>query len=666
MVDIAPAAVADKKNNKKKFSPKFDDEKQAKKLKKTKRPMGDGEDSTSPNKKAKFDTKAEKKPKSDKKPKTDASDDKKSKKPFKKDGGDKPFKKDGKKPFKKDADGKKSFDKDGKKKFNKNKENKPFVKLNKKETREKQKKDKDTRRKFKQEDVFDIGVKAKAIWEEVRKEETPDQKKDKLINDLHALVAGNIKKIIYAHDTVRVVECLMALGDQVIRDKLFVELKDDILPMTKSKYAHFFVQKMLRYGSKEQKAQILKVMEGHVAKLMKNKTAGYVIETIYNDVASAPQRNAMLQEFLDQGFIHFKEPELRTVPEILEKYPNRRSDCVQNLRRNIEVLIRKGAFNHSLTHTIIYNYMLVAEPKDRSEIIEQLREALVHMAHSREGAYVALMCIWHGTAKDRKAIIKSFKTFMMKTAQEEYGHLVLMGMFDSVDDTKIVGKAVIGELAENLEEMFHNKYCVRVLKYLFGRRDPKYMYKDQLELLEKGDGNEHSKKEAGVRHKELLEVAAPPVLEYIQKCLPSTLYNASLSITLTCVINNSPPSKQLSDVFKVIAKEAVKPFDKGDDAPNIIETGCSQLLLKKLIIKDKERDLAGEETFSSHLVNSLSEVSVESWLSCNRGCFVFVFLLETGIKAIKDGVTKSVKPYSKTVKASDTSGGKQLATLLSS
>ena len=52
------------------------------------------------------------------------------------------------------------------------------------------------------------------------------------------------------------------------------------------------------------------------------------------------------------------------------------------------------------------------------------------------------------------------------------------------------------------------------------------MYKDQLELLEKGDGNEHSKKEAGVRHKELLEVAAPPVLEYIHKV------NISLSLSL--------------------------------------------------------------------------------------------------------------------------------------
>ena len=35
------------------------------------------------------------------------------------------------------------------------------------ETREKQKKDKDGRRKFKQEDAFDIGVKAKTLWEEV-------------------------------------------------------------------------------------------------------------------------------------------------------------------------------------------------------------------------------------------------------------------------------------------------------------------------------------------------------------------------------------------------------------------------------------------------------------------------------------------------------------------
>ena len=39
---------------------------------------------------------------------------------------------------------------------------------------------------------------------------------------------------------------------------------------------------------------------------MKNKTAGHVVETVYNDIASGPQRVSMLQEFLDNEFMHFK------------------------------------------------------------------------------------------------------------------------------------------------------------------------------------------------------------------------------------------------------------------------------------------------------------------------------------------------------------------------
>ena len=39
--------------------------------------------------------------------------------------------------------------------------------------------------------------------------------------------------------------------------------------------------------------------------------------------------------------------------------------------------------------------------------------------------------IWHGSAKDRKAIIKSFKTFMVKTAKEEHGHMALLAMLVS-------------------------------------------------------------------------------------------------------------------------------------------------------------------------------------------------------------------------------------------
>lgn len=44
-------------------------------------------------------------------------------------------------------------------------------------------------------------------------------------------------------------------------------------------------------------------------KLMKNKTAGYVVELAYNDFSSALQRNAMLQEFLGPEYRLFKVAE---------------------------------------------------------------------------------------------------------------------------------------------------------------------------------------------------------------------------------------------------------------------------------------------------------------------------------------------------------------------
>ena len=38
-----------------------------------------------------------------------------------------------------------------------------------------------------------------------------------LLKELHDLVKGKVKLIVYAHDTSRVIECLASLGDQAIR-----------------------------------------------------------------------------------------------------------------------------------------------------------------------------------------------------------------------------------------------------------------------------------------------------------------------------------------------------------------------------------------------------------------------------------------------------------------
>jgi len=45
--------------------------------------------------------------------------------------------------------------------------------------------------------------------------------------------------------------------------------------------------------------------------------------------------------------------------------------------------------------------------------------------------------------QDRKVILKSMKSLVVKIATEEFGHLVLLAAFDVVDDTKFVQKVIL-------------------------------------------------------------------------------------------------------------------------------------------------------------------------------------------------------------------------------
>ena len=52
---------------------------------------------------------------------------------------------------------------------------------------------------------------------------------------------------------------MVALGEESIRDALYEEMKDELITMAKSKYASFFVQKLVKYGTKVQRDAVFKV-----------------------------------------------------------------------------------------------------------------------------------------------------------------------------------------------------------------------------------------------------------------------------------------------------------------------------------------------------------------------------------------------------------------------
>lgn len=77
---------------------------------------------------------------------------------------------------------------------------------------------------------------------------TSESERKKLATEILGIVQGKVKELIFAHDACRIVECMITNGGIDVRNALFEELMPEIISMTKSKYARFFVIKMLKHG----------------------------------------------------------------------------------------------------------------------------------------------------------------------------------------------------------------------------------------------------------------------------------------------------------------------------------------------------------------------------------------------------------------------------------
>ncbi len=109
-------------------------------------------------------------------------------------------------------------------------------------------------------------------------------------------------------------------------------------------------------------------------------------------------------------------------------------------------------------------------------------------------------------------MLKSFKTYVAKICKEENGHLVMMALFDCVDDTVLVKKIILSELLANMADLCSDPFGRRVLLYLLAPRSPAHFSPQFVALLSAGDGNTHSKKDQSVRWAELKSRVVAPLL----------------------------------------------------------------------------------------------------------------------------------------------------------
>ncbi|GAB6019665.1 hypothetical protein CHUAL_001220 [Chamberlinius hualienensis] len=511
---------------------------------------------------------------------------------------------------------------------------------------------------------FDVATKAKQLWEVLRRDDCTKAKQATLANEVYNLVKGKVDPLVLAHDTARVIECLMICGTAQIRTNLFEEVKSKLVLFMKSKYAKFFVMKILKYGTKQQRDEVMKAMHKKVIKLALHTEAAEVVEMAYNEYANLKQRQDLMVEFYGLSYALFKDKQIGSLQELLENDPAQRDTVLSYMKETLTAAVEKAVFRHSIIHHILLEYMRNCNPKDKEEMIEAIREKVVEILHTKDGTRVALQCVWHGTAKDRKALIKSLKGHVNKVCMEESGYLVLLSIFDCVDDTKLVQKVIIEEILENAADLALHGTGIKVLLYLIAPRDSKHFHPDVIKILSEGDSNTTSKKDVEIRRSELLSFVSAGFIKMIVDYTEKLIVCSGACIFIQTVVKKC--SGDFSAILSKICEEAAKPLLVGQmENSHIVESPAGHRLIIHLIKDDKERSKQnGDVLFSEMLLKAVSAESLISWTECNRGSFILLNMIESEILPVIKQVVSKIQPVLQSIKKKKFKGAELLYTKL--
>lgn len=496
----------------------------------------------------------------------------------------------------------------------------------------------------------------KQIWERLRvKQGTPPAVRKKLLEEAWASSKDQIKDLVLKHDASRVVQTMFKYSDKEKRLAITKALKGTYVELARSSYGKYLLVKLLHYGSKDIREEVLNELYGNFRKLMRHREGAYVIEDAYRDYATAAQKRQIVREFYGSEFALFKDhAKDKSLADIIAENPEKRPFLMKNLKDTISAAVQKGSIGFTIIHAAMLEYVKNLDPttSEKDEFIDLITEQFPEMVHTNEGSQVACRVLAMASPKERKLLIRSLKDFVEKLAEDEFGNFVLITLFNTIDDTVLVHKAFTAKLQEHMPELLAGKYGRRPFLYLLLGFSPRYFTKSVLESVAELDKIKAatSKKDDEVRRNELKQKFSQFMLD-------------ALAAYPTPILRESFGTQSVTEVLlyaegdKTAALEAVANAFAGsvENPEHLIQHPFSSRTLRTLIqeghwdAKTKSVDVISEPTGFKNLLFQAIKSNVGKWAS-GDGSFVIVALLENLedksdlVAILKDkAITKEIK-----------------------
>ncbi|KAK4338905.1 hypothetical protein RND71_040367 [Anisodus tanguticus] len=341
-------------------------------------------------------------------------------------------------------------------------------------------------RKKKRKKHYTLEQELTSLWEKMRTRNMAKEERSRLVSDALKKMKGKIPEIASSHVSSRVLQTCVKHCTQDERNAVFMEIRPHFITLASNTYAVHLVTKMLDNASKEQQAEFISSLHGHVAALLRHMVGSLVVEHAYQ-LGNAAQKQTLLMELYSPELQLFKDlissKEARLV-DVISNLQLQKGSVIRHMTSVLQPILEKGILDHSIVHRALVEYLTIADQSSAAEIIQQLSSPdLVRMIHTKDGSKIGIFCIKHGSAKERKKIIKGMKDKVGKIARDKCGTLVLVSILSIVDDTKLLSKVIIRELEGILKELLSDQNGRRPILQLLHPNSTRHFSPDELAAL---------------------------------------------------------------------------------------------------------------------------------------------------------------------------------------
>lgn len=283
--------------------------------------------------------------------------------------------------------------------------------------------------------------------------------------------------------------------------------------MAISKYAHFCVMRMIKYGTAGTVEKVINSMLGKIIKLINNVYGAAILDTIYVSWASSQQKAYMRQEFYGDLYKTAKDSGVRQIGDTYKDSPHMKLGIVNAVKANLEHIVNKKLVDNSLVHAVLWEYLNVCSDEEREEMKVAYSPYIPSLASTKDGVRASMMFFANSIVKERRAIVKTLKEHLIKLCTHEHGHVLILAVINAMDDTKALKKALFDTIFTEIEAVVANEYGRKIIEWFVSPDDKSLFHPATIAFLE--ETLRSSKKDKSVRRAEILEAIESPLCEAI-------------------------------------------------------------------------------------------------------------------------------------------------------